>query len=63
MKSCSTCGFWKSDGEFYIDRRLPKRSVDGRHHACKDCERAAALMRYHVQAKRERIERARTVYS
>lgn len=53
MKTCSTCGFWKSDADFYPDRRIPKRSVDGRHHACKDCEKAAALMRYHTKAKQD----------
>lgn len=41
MKSCSRCGYWKSDREYYVDRR-PHRSRDGLHHACKECEREAA---------------------
>lgn len=41
MKSCSRCGYWKSDREYYIDRRK-QRSRDGLHHACKECEREAA---------------------
>jgi len=52
MKSCSTCGIWKSDAAFYHDRR-PRRSTDGRHHSCKDCERLAARERmralYHAR--------------
>jgi hypothetical protein len=44
MKSCSTCGRWKSDAEFYPDRRAG-RSRDGRHHACIECERHAARER------------------
>lgn len=43
MKSCSTCGDWKRDAHFYIDRR--GRSRDGLHHACKDCERIQAAAR------------------
>lgn len=44
MKSCSTCGCWKTDREFYVDRR-PHRSRDGRHHSCIDCEREKARSR------------------
>ena len=43
MKSCSTCGLWKSDSAYYVDRR--GRSRDGLHHACKDCERTQARER------------------
>ena len=46
MKSCSDCGLWKQDSEFYPDRRTDarghKRSANGRHHACIQCERDAA---------------------
>lgn len=49
MKTCSTCRVDRPDREFYPDRRLPKRSVDGLLHACKDCERAAAKERYYRQ--------------
>lgn len=46
MKSCSVCGEWKSDREFYPDRRTDAkgyaRSANGRHHACKQCERDSA---------------------
>lgn len=44
MKSCSCCGYWKTDREFYIDRR-PQRSRNGRHHACIECEREKARER------------------
>lgn len=44
MKCCSTCTRWKSDAEFYPDRR-PGRSRDGLHHACIACERDAAAAR------------------
>lgn len=46
MKSCSRCGYWKSDREFYRDGRKDSkghaRSANGRHHACIECEREAA---------------------
>lgn len=49
MKSCSTCGYWKQDREFYEDRRNDaggyKRSANGRHHACIQCEREQARAR------------------
>ena len=41
MKCCTRCELWKSDAEFYPDRR-PGRSRDGRLSTCIDCERAAA---------------------
>lgn len=44
MKSCAACGYWKSDREFYVDRR-PQRSRDGLHHNCKECEREKARAR------------------
>lgn len=44
MKSCACCGYWKSDREYYKDRR-PHRSRDGLHHNCKDCEREKARER------------------
>ena len=44
MKCCSTCTRWKTDSQFYVDRR-PGRSRDGRHHACIPCEREAAAAR------------------
>lgn len=44
MKCCSRCTRWKSDAEFYPDRR-PGRSRDGLHHACMACERQAAAER------------------
>ncbi len=44
MKCCSTCTRWKTDSQFYVDRR-PGRSRDGRHHACIQCEREAAAAR------------------
>lgn len=43
MKSCSSCGYWKQDREFYPDRR--GRTRDGLHHACKECEREQARER------------------
>jgi hypothetical protein len=49
MKSCSCCGLWKQDREFYPDRRKDAhghaRSANGRHHACIDCERENARQR------------------
>lgn len=44
MKSCSMCGYWRIDADFYPDRR-PGRSKDGLHHACKDCVREDARER------------------
>ena len=44
MKVCARCRRWRSDREFYPDRR-PGRSRDGLHHNCKPCEREAAAAR------------------
>lgn len=47
MKPCSTCGSWQPSSAYYVDRR--GRSRDGLHHACIDCERAAARDRARVR--------------